>query len=98
MRITIDDKNDNDFRENGEDEEHDPNQFEVISTKPIYWITSTVHAQKLDVGHYGASMPVLPSFSNRDIDTRLIWITSAIISQNQCIWQSTCNIPMFTSK
>ena len=66
VRIEIDNKKDNDFRENREDEENDPNQFEVISTK-LNWITSIIYAQKLDVGHYGASMPTMPVTSKMNL-------------------------------
>ena len=73
------------------------NNISRIRIKPS-WVTKIVFAQKLDQEKYGAVMTVIPPYRIKRLDTRLLWIASAILTQVKEVWEETCTIPMRTCK
>ena len=89
-REEINDNSDNEFGQQN-------NTNFRIRAKPN-WVTKIVFAQKLDEEKYGAVMTVIPAYRSKGLDTRLLWIISAVLTQLKELWEETCAIPMCTSK
>lgn len=67
----------------------------VIETKRS-WLSSIIYAQKLD--SYGARFPVLPQFTCKKMDTRVVWMLSVMITLVKELWSRTDKCDMVVSK
>ena len=104
-KLTVDETIDiriNDIPEETIDSLSDDNLVQHGNTDNIRvrpnWVTKIIFAQKVDKERYGAIMNVIPIYQNSGLDTRLIWITSAILTQVKELWEATCALTMCTSK